>query len=149
MIRDPEPKDIDRLTELTTEVYGDFMAKSGMPLIKENLKRTVEAFVKMKQGVVLERDGKIVGIAAWHITPHPANFSCKVFQEILWCLKSSNIMDASILLKAFIRKAEEAKANIIVLVNLSVENEPQLRRIYKKLGFEYLESHYSKAIGGH
>lgn len=148
MIRGPRPTDKDRMTELVGSVYGEFMQDSGMPLVAKDLANTVDVFIKTKCCLLVERDGIVVGIAAWQLSPHPGNYSCVVFQEILWCLKSSNIMDASILLKAIERKAIELKANILILGNLSIENEEQLRRIYGKLGFKFIESHYSKTLGG-
>ena len=146
LIREPKETDISRLTELTEEVYGDFMKLHNIPMNHENLKATVTAFVKTKQCMVVERGNKIVGLMGWTLSPHPANFSCKIFQEVLWCLKSPNPMDASILLKAIEKKAMELKADIMILANLSIENEMQLRRIYDKMGFKYLESHYCKTI---
>ncbi len=148
MIRDPKLIDISRIAELTKEVYGEFMTKHGMELNDANLLTTAEAFVKTKSCILCERGGKIVGIAAWHLSPHPGNYSLKIFQEVMWVMKSPEIMDASILLKALDRKAIELKADVVVMVNLSADNELRLRRIYEKLGYEYLESHYAKTIGG-
>ena len=98
MIRDPQIKDIPQMTALTKEVYGGFMERSGMPMNSDNLKITVEAFVKTKSCLVVERVNKVVGIAAWHLSPHPANFSCRVFQEGLYCMKSDHATDAFIVL---------------------------------------------------
>lgn len=148
MIRDPQIKDIPQMTALTKEIYGEFMTKHGMELNSANLKTTVEAFVKTKSCIVCEREGKIVGIAAWFLSPHPGNFSVKVFQEILWCVNSPNLMDASRLFKALENKAHELGANVIIMINLSSDNQKQLNTIYTKLGYDYLESYHIKKIGG-
>ena len=146
MIRDPQIKDIPQMTALTKEIYGEFMERSGMPINSDNLKITVEAFVKTKSCLVVERNNKVVGIAAWHLSPHLANFSCRVFQEVLYCMKSNYATDALLLLGALEKKAEELKANVIIMVDLST-NET-LRRIYYKRGFEYQETYYLKKLGG-
>ncbi len=148
MIRDPQIKDIPQMTALTKEIYGEFMTKHGMELNDINLKTTVEAFVKTKSCIVCERGGKVVGIAAWHLSPHPGNYSLKVFQEVLWALNSPEVMDASILLKALENKARELKADIVVMVALSAKNELRLRKIYINLGYTFLETQYAKTIGG-
>jgi hypothetical protein len=146
LIRSPEIEDVDRLSELTFEVYGDFLKKHGVSVNSDNLRTTTEAFIRTKQCIVVERGGKIVGVAGWQMSPHPVNYSCKIFQEVLWCLKSDNVMDASMLLKAIERKAVELKADIVILANLHIEHELQLRKIYMKLGYSFLESHYAKTI---
>ena len=147
MIRDSRPEDIERITELTQKVYGAFLIKHGLPIDHANLKETVATYIDNNLCLVVERDDRIVGIAAWTFVPHPANYQCYIFQETLWCLDSPNVMDASILLKAIERKARELKADIIILGNLAIENEARLRRIYKNLGYEYLETQYAKSIG--
>ena len=99
----------------------------------------------MNQVMVVERDKKVVGMTAWSLFPHPANTSCIIFQEILWGVNSPNKTDALCLLRAIEAKALELKANVVVLANLSLTNEPQMKRIYNKRGYRYLESHYARA----
>ena len=135
MIRDPEVKDIRRIAELTREVYGEFMTKHGMELNESNLLTTAEAFVKTKSCIVCEREGKVVGIAAWCLSPHPGNYSLKIFQEVLWAVKSKIHTDSLSLLRAMHTKAVELKADVVVFVNLSIENEPKVRSVYKRMGF--------------
>lgn len=148
MIRDARSDDIKEMIALTQKVYTPFLEKHGLPINQDDIKTTATNCVKNNQCLIVERDNKVVGLAAWQLLPHAANYKCVIFQEILWCLDSPNVMDASILLKAIERKAKELKADIIILGNLSIENEPQLRRIYSKLGYSYLETQYSKQIGG-
>lgn len=144
MIRPAVLSDSDRCVELATKFYGNFMLAHGIEMRDEDLKKTVDYFISSGQNVVLERDGAIVGMAAWAITPHPANFRCKIFQEILWCCESSNLTDALKLLRALENRAIESEADIFMLANLSLDTEPALRRIYDKMGYQYAESHYSK-----
>lgn len=148
MIRDARPDDLESLMTLTEKVYGTFLVRNGFLINQDSLRTTVKQYIEKKLCIVVERDDKIVGIAAWQLFPHLANYECIIFQETLWCLDSPNVMDASILLKAIERKAIELKANIIILGNLAIENEPQLRRIYSNLGYEYLETQYAKPLGG-
>ena len=120
------------------------MLSHGIEMIDEDLRKTVEYFITSGQNIVVEHDGLIVGMVAWAVTPHPANFKCKILQEVLWCCNSKILIDALLLLRGFERKAIEANADVVMLANLSLENEPTLRRIYGKMGYSYTESHYSK-----
>lgn len=155
MIRLGDAGDIEKIIELVRSVYEPFLEKYGIPMNEENLRHTTAMLVKLKQTLVVEHDREedetrfnktVVGVAAWGIVPHPANNSCKIFQEILWCIKGGQPMDALALLRAIEDKARELKADIIVLANLSLENESKLRKIYNRRGYEYMETHYSKAL---
>ena len=144
MIRLAVKADAQACTDMAKNVYGDFMLLHGIEMVDEDLRKTVESFIKLKQVLVVERDGEVFGMTAWILVPHPANSKCKIFQEILWCCDSPNKMDALLLLRAIEAKSKELGANITVLANLSLENEPRLRRIYNKRGYQYMESNYAK-----
>ena len=145
MIRLAIIKDADACFTMAKLIYGDFMLKHSMEMIDEDLKKYVEFFINSKQALVVERDGKVVGMTAWLLVPHPANKNCIVFQEVLWAVDSPNKTDALLLLRAIELKANEVGANVVVLANLSLDNEPKLRRIYNKMGYQYLESYYARA----
>jgi len=144
MLRQAVIKDRDECFELAKEVYGEFMARYGIQLVEEDLRATVDYFIKAGQNLVIEQDGKVCGMTAWIITGHPANKNCKIFQEVLWCCKSKYKTDALILLRGLEARAKQSGVNITVLANLSLENEPKLRKIYGRMGYIYMESNYSK-----
>lgn len=144
MIRYAEPKDRDVCVLMAKEVYGPFMKDYGIDLVEEDLYKTTDYFIGMKQALVVEHDGEVCGMAAWVVTPHPANSKVKIWQEVLWCLKSKFKTDALLLIRAMESQASSVGANVMVLANLSIENEPALRRIYGKRGYNFMESHYSR-----
>jgi len=144
VIRIATLNDTERCLVLAKEFYGDFMLSHGIEMVDEDLRKTVEYFISTGQNLIVEHEGIVVGMVAWMITPHPANFKCKILQEVLWCCNSKILIDALLLLRGFERKAVEANADVIMLANLSLQNEPTLRRIYGKMGYQYTESHYSK-----
>jgi len=144
MIRLATIDDAQACYDLAKEIYGDFMLLHGIEIVEEDLRKTTDYFIKTNQVLVVERDNKVVGMTAWLLVSHPANSNCKIWQEILWCCNSPNKIDALVLLRAIEMKANELGADVIVLANLSLENEPQLRRIYSKMGYQYMESHYAK-----
>ena len=144
MIRKAVMNDQNACYLLAQEVYGQFMLEHGIQMIEADLRKTVEFFIKNEQVLVVEHDGIVCGMAAWMVSPHPANLSCKIWQEVLWCLKSKYKTDALLLIRAMEAMANSVGANVMVLANLSLENEPILRRIYGKRGFNFMESHYSR-----
>ena len=145
MIRLALESDTQAVLDLAKKVYSDFMLLHGVEMIDKDLRKTVTSFINLKQVLVVERDSKVVGMTAWVLVPHPANASCKIFQEILYCSVSDHKIDALALLRAIETKSKEVGATVTVLANLSLENEPQLRRIYEKRGYQYMESNYCKA----
>lgn len=144
MIRPATPSDRFICVSMAKEVYGPFMAEYGISFVEEDLLRTADLLIGLNQVLVVEHNDLVCGMAAWVVSPHPANSKIKVWQEILWCLKSKFNTDALLLIRAMEDKAQSVGANIIVLANLSLENEPTLRRIYGKRGYNYLETHYSR-----
>jgi len=129
---------------LAKEMYSEFLNRHGIEVNDDDLMQTVENFIVQDQVLVIDRDG-VVGMCAWIVTGHPANQSMRIFQEVLWCSNSEHKTDAFALLRVMQDKAREVKADIVVLANLSLENEPKLRRIYGRMGFQYLETHYARA----
>lgn len=144
MIRQATPKDREDCFNLAKKLYGKFMFEHGVALMEEDLFKTVDLFIENGQNLVVEQDGKVCGMCAWLVTGHPANFKCKIFQEVLWCMESKYKTDALLLLRALERKANESGAEVVVLANLALDNEKALGRIYGKLGYEFMESHYSR-----
>lgn len=144
MIRNATIEDTNDCLKLAKEFYGDFMKKNGIDMIDADLLKTVEYFIATKQNLLSVQDGKVCGMIAWMITPHPANFGVKILQEVLWCCKSSHKTDALALLRGIEKEASKVKADVVMLANLSLDNEPAIRRIYNKMGYSYTESHYSK-----
>lgn len=144
MIRLATISDTQACFDMAREIYGDFMLVHGIEIVNNDLWRTVEFFINSNQALVVERDNQIVGMTAWILVPHPANASCKIFQEVLWCCNSQSKTDALFLLRAIEAKANELGADIIVLANLNLDNESRLRRIYERMGYAFMESHFAR-----
>lgn len=144
MIRHAITQDIDICVKLAKEFYGEFMIKHGIEMVDQDLYNTIRYFINTGQNLIVERDDGVVGMVAWTVTPHPANVKCRIFQEVLWCCKSPVLSDALLLLREFNREADKIGADVVMLANLSLENESVIRRIYEKMGYGYTESHYAK-----
>lgn len=144
MIRPAVMQDAQACFELAKDIYGAFLESHGIPVVDEDLRKTVDYFLQAGQVLVIERDAEVVGMYAYILVGHPANQSCKILQEVLWCSRSSYPTDALAMLRAIEQKARDTGANIVVLANLDMANEQKLKRIYGRMGYTYLETHYAR-----
>ena len=140
--------DLDYTTNLAKKIYGAFFETIGIPLDDNSIREVAYKFIRHGANVIIERDSQIVGMAGWTISQHPFNKNIKVFSEALWCMDSDHPSDALRLLRAFEAEAKLAKADIVCMANLNNGNEKKLTDIYERLGYQFIESHYIKSIGG-
>ena len=148
MIRYAELKDLNDCTRLAVEFFSPFLEKHGVNVVVNDVYSVAVKTISSHQALVVEREGKVCGVTAWAIVPHPANSKIRIFYETIWCVRSEEPTDTLALLRALEDEAVKAKADMIVVANLSEENEEQLKRIYTGQGFSFLETHYAKQLGG-
>lgn len=146
MIRRATIDDIDDCVDLTIEFFGSFLSKHGIPILESDVRDVAKTYILNDQMLVIERDGLVLGITAWAIVPHPANRYAKIFYEMIWCVKSECKTDVLALLRAIEKEANKSDVDMIVMANLATESESQLKRIFEKRGYEFLETHYNKVI---
>ena len=147
MIRKATMDDINDCVALMQEYFTQFLELHGVPVVYNDVWTTAKDTINARQLLVVDHDGKVKGIAGWAMVAHPANSQVKIFYETIWCVKSEFKMDALLLLRALEREAEKVKADLIVMANLSTKSELRLNRIFKKRGFNFIETHYGKTIG--
>jgi len=146
MIRRARLTDIDICTDLAVEFFDPFLRKHGMPTVRADVRKVAVQTITKKNMLIVERDGQVKGMAGWEVLAHPANSQIKIFYETVWCVKSKVKTDVLLLLRSLERIAREVGADLLLLANLSEEHEAQLKRIFIKQGFTFLESHYSKML---
>ena len=145
MIRLAKTNDLKDLVTLAKQVYGEFLSKHHINFVEEDMNKLGIDLINADHVLILERDNKVVGMTAWSITGHPTNKDCKIFQEILWCCNSEHKTDALLLLRALEQKAKESNANVIIMGHFTKERMSAFDRIYKRMGYEFLEIQYSKS----
>lgn len=146
MIRPPKPQDLTACVDLAIEYFEPFLKQHGVPVIREDVERIAKRSIKLGQMLIIENDNEVQGIAAWEIISHPANSSVKIFYETIWCVKSKIKTDALVMLRGMESKARQLKADIMVMANLATESEEGLRKIFTKMGFTFMETHYAKEL---
>lgn len=148
MIRKATIQDLEPCVKLGIDFFGKFLTDNGVPVIEEDVRTVAIDSINRNQILVVDHDGEVCGLTAWMIVGHPANHNYKIFFETIWCVKSKFKTDTLLLLRALEREALSCKADMIVIANLSIQTEKQLRRIYTNKGFNFLETHYSKSLRG-
>ena len=148
MIRHASLKDLEPCVALAIEFFEPFLKTHGVPVIAEDVRNIALQAIAGNQILVVEHDSVIQGITAWAVVPHPANSRLKIFYETIWCVKSKFKTDTLLLLRALEREAMLANADLLLMANLASDSEEQLKRIFLKRGFEWLESHFSKPLKG-
>ena len=148
MIRFGKIKDLEDIVSLATEFFAPFLHDHGVDVIKDDVRNVAIQAIVNNRILVVERDNKVVGIASWMVIPHPANSRIKIFYETIWCVKSEHKTDALSLLRTLEGEAELVGADLMLMANLAEENEEQLKRIFVKRGFAFLETHYGKQLKG-
>ena len=148
MIRLGKIKDLEDIVALTAEFFSPFLRNHGVEVIDDDVRNVALQAIVNNRILVVERDDKVVGIASWMVIPHPANSKMKIFYETIWCVKSNHKTDALSLLRTLEGEAELVGADLMLMANLAEENEAQLKRIFIKRGFSFLETHYGKQLQG-
>ena len=146
MIRRATINDLNAIVLLTAEFFSPFLAKFGVQSNLSDIRNTALQSISARQVLVVDHNGIVNGVAAWAIISHPANSNVKIFYETIWCVKSKFKTDAFLLLRSLEREAVIAKADLILMANLSDVHEEQLKRIFNKRGFSFIETHYSKQL---
>jgi hypothetical protein len=146
MIRRATLNDLDACVVLTSEFFAPFLSTHGVKVRDLDVRKVAFHAIQNNQLLVVEHDGKVEGITSWMVIPHPANNTLKIFYETIWCVKSKFKTDVLLLLRALEREALLANADLMLMANLSDIHEEQLKRIFIKRGFNFLETHYGKTL---
>lgn len=148
MIRRATDNDLDACVKLCIEFFSTFLGNHGVPVIEADVRMVAIQAIASNQLIVVEHDGEVQGLAAWACIPHPANQAYKIFYETIWCVKSKFKTDTLLLFRALEREAIKVGADLILMANLANDTEDQVRRIFLKRGFSFIESHYGRTIKG-
>lgn len=93
--------------------------------------------------ILLGEDGK--GFVWGSVMPHHLNYNIKIGTIIVsWFEHQYKGLYSMSLVKNFIKEAELVGANIVLMDDCLCNEE--VGRIYKKLGFKKLETHYYKGV---
>lgn len=93
--------------------------------------------------ILLGEDGK--GFVWGSVMPHHLNYNIKIGTIIVsWFENNYKGLYSMSLVKQFIKEAENVGANIVLMDDCLCTEE--VGRVYQKLGFKKLETHYYKGV---
>jgi GNAT superfamily N-acetyltransferase len=96
---------------------------------------------------VLEKGDRILGVIAGLIVTYPLSNE-KIFQEHIWYVHKEYRRYGLMLYRALEDYCKQEGIKKIVMVHMANSKAEKLGKFYRRLGYELLESHYIKHIGG-
>jgi len=133
--------------ELVREFLDEGIKEYDWGVNEDDLHTTYHLWDKKNFGWLLEADGEIVGVLAGIAMPHSFNYSNRYFLESMWYVKKSHRGTGGgiMLYRACIKRCRELGISRVVFGHTKVMRK-DFERLYKKLGFTYLESHYERVL---
>jgi len=143
---EPKNSDVFAWSELVHRFIDECIKDYGWGVNEQDLHRTYYAWDK-RFGWLLEHEGKIIGVLAGACLPHFFNYGNTLFQESMWYVVPEHRKSGGglLLYRACVKQCEKMGITRMVFAHTKHMGE-EFGKIYDKLGFTYLETHYEKAI---
>ena len=143
IIRRTTQEDLPGILELVKEFHVEHIDKYDIFCNEDVLNNAMPGMVETS--MVLEVDGKVRGVMAGIITHHIQDDS-KVFQEIIWFVTKAYRKYGIRLLRDMETLVKELGCKSMVMVTLGDEMFDKLDKLYRKIGYKYLETQYTKTL---
>lgn len=138
-------EDVPAALELVEEFYKESIEEFGLFFNKEVALLAAEQFINTS--FILERDEKVIGLLSGTISQLPLSNE-KVYQEAIWYVKKEHRAQGINLYYKLEDYCREQGINKLIMVSMSNSRADKLDIFYHRLGFQLLEKHYIKIIGG-
>jgi GNAT superfamily N-acetyltransferase len=135
--------------ELVHQFLDDGIDEYGWGVSENDLHTTYHTWDKKNWGWLLEHEGEIVGVLAGVVVPHFFNHKFLLFNEFMWYVRPEfrGTGGGLRLYRAAYDRCKEYGISRMVFGHTK-HMKKDFIRIYEKLGFTYLETHYEKVIDG-
>ena len=143
----PLPHHVFVWCELAKEFIKEVLTDYDWGMNEDDLHQTYHLWDKENWGFLLESDGEIVGVLAGVITAHFFDYGNKFFNEFMWYVKPDYRKSGGglLLYRALVDRCKYFGIKRIVMGHTSYMQE-DFERIFKKLGFTYLQTNYEKVL---
>ena len=138
-------KDFNQVMELLKEFHAESLDKYGILMNDGIAMCAMQRF--LGTSFVLEIDGHIVGVLGGTVVTYPLNDEL-MYQEWVWFVSRRNRLHGIRLYFKLVEYCKEHNIKKILMVHMGNSKADKLERFYTKLGFELLEKHYVKDLGG-
>lgn len=136
--------DIEGALPLFRAFYEESI-KQYFPYTEELLVKEMEQYADNKSSLVMIEDGKVVGLIAGKFVHFPmSNF--KIYQETAWYVLPEHRKNGMKLFKENERYCKSIGIDSIVMGNMGNLNEEKMKRFYKSMGYQCMETQFVKRI---
>lgn len=144
---EPKPEHVFAWVELVYKFLAEGIEDYDWGVNELHLHETYHKWDKKNFGFLLVDGDRVVGVLAGSIGNHFFNYDNKFFNESMWyVIPEYRSKGGGILLyRACLKRCKELGITRLVFGHTSQMKE-EFSKIYKRLGFTYLESHYEKVL---
>lgn len=147
-IRKAKHTDIPKVLPLVRAFHDETLKPFGMGFDPVSVEQTIRTFIEHHVGLVVEKDGEIVGVIGGAIIPSFTDYSVKIFAESIWYVLPAHRGAASGI--KLLRLVEDYCRNVgitkVVMIGMSNDDIDRLGSFYARMGYHEVEIHYQKDI---
>ena len=137
------PKYCADITQLVTEFYDEALKENDGGLDIDTLHKTIEVY--KDNSFLLIREDKCIGLIAG-LTAHSPINSDKVYQEIVWYVTKSHRRYGVYLLREVEQILKDRGYTSIIMGCMHNSKTDKLFRLYNRLGYKPLETHFRRSL---
>jgi len=145
IVRLAQEKDLEQILQLIKEFHSESLNAYNI-LYDDDIAKIAMAKL-LGTSFILELDEKIVGVLGGMIVNYPGN-NIPVYQEWIWYVNKEYRLHGVSLYNHLENYCKENNIKKIVMVSMANSKATKLEKFYHRLGFELLEKHYIKNLGG-
>ena len=144
----PTPYHVHDFIDLCKSFFKEGIDPYGMGLNRDNAEATYFQWIKTQPGFMLEHDGKIIGCIAGLIVAHWLDYKTLCFMEYIWYVLPEHRKSRAglMLLRAMQKELEKRGVKKMVMGHAHSMKAEHLEKLYTKMGFVKLETHYIKDV---
>ncbi len=142
-VRQARPEDADAILSLVHEFHAEGLDEFNLFCDDDKAMNVIKA--NMKHGLVLTKDGEIIGCLGGELTSGIVTTDL-VYQEQIWFVSKNHRQHGIRLIRELERKCSEWGVDKIVMVHLGSLNADKMKVFYERLNYRFLEAHYIKEI---
>ena len=141
IIRFAEIRDIPALLVLQHKIHRELELEKFYPFVNEDFFETMELLINLKQAVVAEHEGEVVGCVGFSLQPCAFNKNIITATEIGWSASEKMTARESIqMYEAVVKEAKRRGANF--MKGCAPVQVKKLGTYYKRKKYTELETNY-------
>ena len=146
MIRKPQLSDTKDLVNLCRLFWEESLKEYGLKWNEEDATQTVINFIKTLKSLVIEKEGKVVGVVAGIVIPSFFNYRSKIFTEVIWYVKPEYRRYGLKLYAVLEQTLKNQDIDKITMINMSNSKAGKIGKFYQKKGYQFMETVWMKQL---